>query len=82
VVHRTARCGLRVTRHQRERVFGLLRSAGDVWCCVLELAAWRRRRQDRPLAGYRELCRELAVSGPGTFGEPRQHGRPAGAAPL
>jgi IS605 OrfB family transposase len=69
VVYRTARCGLRVTRHQRERVFGLLRSAGDVWCCVLELAAWRRRRQDLPLAGYRELCRELAASGPGTFGE-------------
>jgi hypothetical protein len=69
VVYRTARCGLRLTRHQRERVFGLLRSAGDVWCCVLELAAWRRRRQDPPLAGYQELCRELAASGPGTFGE-------------
>ena len=53
VVCRTARCGLRVTRHQRERVFGLLRSAGDVWCCVLELAAWRRSRQDLPLAGTR-----------------------------
>jgi IS605 OrfB family transposase len=69
VVHRTARCGLRVTRRQRERVFGLLRSAGDVWCCVLELAAWRRCRQDPPLAGYQELYRELARSGPGTFGE-------------
>ena len=34
VVYRTARCGLRVTRHQRSRLFGLLRSAGDVWCCV------------------------------------------------
>ena len=32
-------------------------------------AAWRRRRQDPPLAGYQELCRELAASGPGTFGE-------------
>jgi len=69
VVYRTARCGLRVTRGQRERVFGLLRSAGDVWCCVLELGAWRRLRQDAPLAGYAELCRELAKSGPGTFGE-------------
>jgi hypothetical protein len=69
VVYRTARCGLRVTRGQRRRLFGLLRSAGDVWCCVLELNAWRRRRQDRPLACYRELCRELAASGPGTFGE-------------
>ena len=69
MVYRTARCGLRVTRRQRERVFGLLRSAGDVWCCVLELNAWRRRRQDMPLAGYPELCRELSASGPGTFGE-------------
>ena len=69
MVHRTARCGLRVTRGQRRRLFGLLRSAGDVWCCVLELNAWRRRRQDRPLASYQELCRELAASGSGTFGE-------------
>ncbi len=50
-------------------MFELLRSAGDVWCCVLEANAWRRRRQDAPLAGYQELCRELAASGPGTFGE-------------
>ena len=69
MVHRTARCGLRVTAGQRRRLFGLLRSAGDVWCCVLELNAWRRRRQDPPLAGYQELCRELARSGPRTFGE-------------
>jgi transposase len=48
---------------------GLLRSAGDVWCCALELNAWRRRRQDEPLARYKELCGELAKSGPGTFGE-------------
>ena len=69
MVYRTARCGLRVTRAQRERLFGLLRSAGDVWCAVLELNSWRRSRRDAPLAGYRELCRELAASGPGTFGE-------------
>jgi putative transposase len=48
---------------------GLLVSAGDVWACVLELNGWRRARQDRPLASYQELCRELAASGPGTFGE-------------
>jgi putative transposase len=29
----------------------------------------QRRRQDRPLASYQELCRELAASGQGTFGE-------------
>jgi putative transposase len=69
VVHRTARCGLRATRGQRSRLFGLLRSAGDVWCCALELNSWRRARRDAPLAGYQQLCRELAASGPGTFGE-------------
>jgi transposase len=69
VVYRTARTGLRPTRGQRRRLVGLLVSAGDVWCCVLELNAWRRARQDRPLAGYQQLCRELAASGPGTFGE-------------
>jgi IS605 OrfB family transposase len=69
VVHRTARAGLRLTRGQRRRLIGLLISAGDVWACVLELSAWRRARQDRPLASYPELCRLLAASGPGTFGE-------------
>jgi IS605 OrfB family transposase len=69
VVYRTARVGVRVTRGQRRRLLGLLVSAGDVWACVLEVNAWRRARQDRPLASYQELCRELAASGPGTFGE-------------
>jgi IS605 OrfB family transposase len=69
VVYRTARAGLRVTRGQRRRLIGLLVSAGDVWACVLELNTWRRPRQDRPLASCRELCRLLAASGPGTFGE-------------
>jgi IS605 OrfB family transposase len=69
VVHRTCRAGLRVTRGQRRRLAGLLISAGDVWATVLELNGWRRTRQDRPLASYQELCRELASSGPGTFGE-------------
>jgi transposase len=69
VVHRTARAGLRLTRGQRRRLLGLLVAAGDVWACVLELSAWRRARQDRPLASYPELCRLLAASGPGTFGE-------------
>jgi putative transposase len=47
----------------------LLVAAGDLWACVLELNTWRRARQDSPLASYQELCRELAASGPGTFGE-------------
>ena len=69
VVYRTARAGLRLTGAQRRRLLGLLASAGDVWACVLEINAWRRARQDRPLASYQELCRMLAASGPGTFGE-------------
>jgi putative transposase len=69
VVYRTARAGLRLTRGQRRRLIALLISAGDVWACVLELTAWRRARQARPLASYQELCRLLAASGPGTFGE-------------
>ena len=69
VVYRTARAGLRLSRRQRRRLTGLLVSAGDVWACVLELNAWRRARQDTPLAGYQALCRELAAAGPGCFGE-------------
>ncbi len=68
-MYRTARVGVRVTRGQRRRLVGLLVSAGDVWACVLEINAWRRARQDRPLVSYQELCRELAASGPGCFGE-------------
>jgi transposase len=69
VVYRTARAGLRVTRAQHGRLVGLLVSGGDVWACVLEINSWRRVRQDPPLASYRELCKELAAAGPGTFGE-------------
>ena len=69
VVYRTARVGVRVTRGQRRRLLELLVSAGDVWACVLEINVWRRARRDRPLVSYQELCRELAASGPGCFGE-------------
>ena len=69
VVCRTARAGLRVTRAQRRRLLALLACGGDVWACALEINAWRRARQDRPLVSYQGLCRELAASGPGTFGE-------------
>ncbi|WP_319458705.1 transposase [Micromonospora sp. RTP1Z1] len=58
-----------MTPGQRRRCFGLLRSAGDVWACVLEVNAWRRRRRDVSLSGYQELCRELSGPGPGTFAE-------------
>jgi hypothetical protein len=69
VVHRTARIALRTTPSQRRRCFGLLRSGGDIWACVLELSAIRRRRGAPPLVNYQELCRELSAAGPGTFGE-------------
>jgi len=69
VVHRTARIALRTTPAQRRRCFGLLRSAGDVWACVLELNAIRRHRGAHGLVTYQELCRELSADGPGTFGE-------------
>lgn len=69
VVHRTARIGLRMTRAQRQRCFGLLRSAGDVWACAIEVNAWRRHRHAAPLVSYQDLCRELAAAGPGMFGE-------------
>jgi putative transposase len=69
VVYRTARAGLQVTMGQRRRLLALLVSGGDLWACVLELNAWRRARQDRPLVSFQGLCRELAASGPGCFGE-------------
>ncbi|MFG2057627.1 RNA-guided endonuclease InsQ/TnpB family protein [Micromonospora sp. NPDC048930] len=69
VVYRTGRVALRVTSGQRRRCFGLLRSAGDVWACVLEVNTWRRHRRDAPLSGYEELCRELSGAVSGTFGE-------------
>jgi putative transposase len=66
---RTARAGLRVTRAQRRRLLGLLVSGGDVWACALQINAWRLARRDRPLVSFQALCRELASSGPGCFGE-------------
>jgi hypothetical protein len=53
---------------------GRLVSGGGAWACVLEINAWRRRRRHPSLASYRELCREPAASGPGTFGEPDSTG--------
>lgn len=68
MVHRTARVGLRLTPGQGRRCRGLLRSAGDVWACVLEYNAWRWRRGDKPVVGYQELCKILAADR-GVFGE-------------
>ena len=68
-MHRSARIALRATPRQARRLWGLLVSGGDVWACVLELNALRRARGDAPVVGYQALCRELALAGPGTFGE-------------
>lgn len=69
MVYRTARVAVRCSPGQARRLWGLLRSAGDVWACVLELNRLRRQRGDRPVVGYQALCRVLSASGPGTFGE-------------
>jgi len=69
VVCRSARIGVRASRAQARRLWALLVAGGDVWACVLALNALRRQRGDAPLVSYQGLCRELATSGPGTFGE-------------
>jgi hypothetical protein len=36
LVHRTAHIRLRLTRHQADRCYRLLRAAGDVWAWLLD----------------------------------------------
>jgi len=48
-------------------VYGLLRSAGDVWAWLLDSNRQRYQQGERPVTGYQELCRELTSAGP--FGE-------------
>lgn len=69
MVYRTARCHLVLSREAVGRCFGLLRSAGDVRACALDLNRHRRERGDRPVVSYQGLCAELTKAGPGTFGE-------------
>ncbi|TML43758.1 MAG: hypothetical protein E6G27_00685, partial [Actinobacteria bacterium] len=58
-VCRTARLGLRLTRRQRRRCFGLLRAAGDVWAGLIDYNRGRLRRGAGPVADFVALCREL-----------------------
>jgi transposase len=58
-----------VTAAQRVRLFGLLRSAGDVWACVLERNRFRSCGKLSPVVTYHGLCHMLTEAGPGTFGE-------------
>ena len=64
LVHRTARIRLQVTRHQADRCYGLLRSAGDVWAWLLDTNRQRVRHGLPPVVGYQALCRELTARGP------------------
>jgi IS605 OrfB family transposase len=59
VVHRTARVGLRVTAGQADRLYGLLRYAGDVWAALVDLNIDRRQRQAAPEVNFQALCRQL-----------------------
>jgi hypothetical protein len=73
LVHRTAHVRLRLTRRQVNRCYRLLRSAGDVWAWLLDSNRLRRQQGERPVTGYRALCRELTRVGP--FGELSVTGR-------
>jgi hypothetical protein len=65
-LHRTARIGIRATKTQRRRLFGLLRSDGDVRALVLDCNRQLREWKLPPVVTYQELCREIAGM---SFGE-------------
>jgi IS605 OrfB family transposase len=67
LVHRTATVRLRLTRRQINRCYCLLRSAGDVWACLLDSNRRRRQQGDQPVTNYQALCRQLPSMG--SFGE-------------
>src|SRR5260370_27048521 len=75
VVYRTARVGVRVTPAQRERCFGLLRRAGDVCACVLEVNGWRRRRHAAPRPATRNCAGSCARPGRARSGSSTPPGR-------
>src|SRR5438874_193603 len=59
-LHRSARIAIRATRAQRRRLFGLLRSAGDVRALVLDCNRQLREWKLPPVVTYQGLCREIA----------------------
>ena len=67
LVHRTATIRLRTTRHQTDRCYGLLRSAGDVWAWLLDGNRQRWELGEQPVVNYQALCRQLTSRQ--TFGE-------------
>ena len=58
-MHRSARVVIRPRRQVAERCYGILRSAGDIRAALIEMNRYRRRRGDRAVFGFPELCREL-----------------------
>src|SRR5579864_8380170 len=68
-VVRSAKIAPQVSGRRRERCFGLLVSAGDVWAWVLECNAALREWRKAPVVNYQRLCGELAGAGVATFGE-------------
>src|SRR6266566_7838399 len=65
-LHRSARIAIRATRAQRRRLYGLLRSAGDVRALVLDCNRQLREWRLPPVVSYQALCREIAGM---SFGE-------------
>jgi putative transposase len=59
-LHRSARIAIRATRAQRRRLYGLLRSAGDVRALVLDCNRQLREWKFPPVVTYQALCREIA----------------------
>ena len=66
ILHRSARIAIRATRAQRRRLYGLLRSAGDVRALVLDCNRQLREWKLPPVVSYQALCREIAGM---SFGE-------------
>jgi IS605 OrfB family transposase len=67
LVYRTAHIRLRLTRHQADRCYQLLRAAGDVWAWLLDTNRTRRQQGQPPITNYQALCRQLTSRG--CFGE-------------
>src|SRR5882762_11923761 len=65
-LHRSARIAVRATKPQRRRLYGLLRSAGDVRALVLDCNRQLREWKMAPVVSYQGLCREIAGM---SFGE-------------
>src|SRR5467141_2847639 len=59
-LHRSACIAISATKAQRRRLYGLLRSAGDVRALVLDCNRQLRDWKLPPVVSYQGLCREIA----------------------